>query len=367
MQREARLFTVYKRVEPYLYGAISVVGPETIARGGTIPLEWSYPYVVSKQLENKEIVYGSIPHLIGEAAKPIFRMNHRLCALADTLPEEIRSSIRVSRTQNAQIHESPSSEFPDWFLHRVEELTKEGLLLSGLHLRNLLELLSGRRNVPVPVYDYEGNSNGTAKLNELFHLLMHHRYCVVSGEYIHDIFSDRTQLESPRLFGSKIRSAELFNAMLGYVSEISINDFVGVLRGRLEKLTVESEPRDILFAVQNVHSLAEIIGDRISDARFPKMQEVLFRECTAEEKSQIEEARRQSNPITLVREFGNPAFKIDPAVHEKRILMSININGKSESFSFGYEEFFGELTQIFGDDHIVPWDKLQEHYDKAEI
>ena len=38
MERDTRLFTVYKRVEPYLYGAISVVGAEAVAQGGTIPL-----------------------------------------------------------------------------------------------------------------------------------------------------------------------------------------------------------------------------------------------------------------------------------------------------------------------------------------
>ncbi len=367
MQRDTRLIVIYQRVEPYLYGSVSIVGPEAIAKGGTIPLEWSHPYVVSKHLGDREIVYGSILHLIGEAAKPIFRMNHKIRALADSLPEEVRSSIRVSRKGNALIHESPSSEFPDWFLHRQEELMKEGLLLSGLHLRTLMEILSGRRNVPVPVCDYEGNPNGTVTLNELFHLLIHHRYCVVSGEYVHDIFSDRAQLESPRLFGSKVRSAELFDAMLSYISGIKVNDFVGVLRGRLKSLAVDSEPRDIMFAVQNVHSLAEVIGDRITDDRFPELQELLFQEFTAEEKGKIELARKQSKTITLVRCFGEPAFKVDPALHEERLEMSLNINGKSESFKFDQEQFFGVLSQVFGEDPIVPWDKLVDLYDKAEI
>ena len=247
MNCDGRLFIVYRRVDPYLYGAISVLEAEAFAQGGTIPLEWSYPYVVSKQLQDREIVYGSILHLIGEAAKPIFRMNHRISALAESLPEETRSSIQVSRTDNALIHELPAPGFPTSFLHQQEELLKEGLLLSGLHLRTLLEIFSGRRNLPVALYDYKGNSNGTVTLNEFFHILMHHRYCVFSGEYVHDIFSGRTQLESKRLFGSKVNSGELFNSMLTYLSEITINDFIGVLRGRLESLTTESEPRDIMF------------------------------------------------------------------------------------------------------------------------
>ena len=364
MQSETRLFTIYKKVGSHLYGAISTIGPEDAARGGTVPLDWSYPFVISKQVDDREIVYGSLLHLIGEVAKPIFRMNHRVRALADSLPEEVRSSMRVSHTGNVVIYES---EFPDWLLHRQEELTKEGLLLSGLHLRTLLEILSGRRNESVNVYDYDGNANGTVTLNELFHILMHHRYCVVSGDFIHDVFSGKSQLESPRLFGSKVKSSDLFNEMLKYVSTITINDFVGVLRGRLENLTVQSEPRDIMFAVQNVHSLAGIIGERIPEKRFPKMQELLFREFTAEEKRQVEEATRQNKTVRLVRYFREPSFKIDPALHEKRIEMSININGKSESFTFEQDQFFGVLTRVYGDDPIVPLDKLVESYDKPDV
>ena len=367
MHSDTRLFVVYQRADPYLYGAISVVDPEEVAKGGTIPLEWSYPYVVSKHFEDREIVYGSILHLISEAAKPIFRMNCRVRELAESLPQDIQSSMRVRRTANAIIHESPSSGLPDWFLHRQEDLTKEGLLLSGMHLRTLMEILSGRRNVRLPLYDYEGNSNGLVTLNELFHMLMHHRYCVISGEYVHDIFSDRAQLESPRLFGSKVKSAELFNAMLGYLSGITVNDFVGVLRGSIERLRVDSEPRDIMFAFQNVHSLAEIIGDRIADRRFAEMQELLFREFTADEKLKIEAARRQSKIITLVRHFGKPAFKIDAALQERRIEMSLDINGKSETFKFDQGQFFEVLSRVFGADPLVPLDQLVKRYDETEI
>lgn len=367
MASDTRLIVAYQRVEPYLYGAVSLVGHEAVAKGGTIPLEWSYPFVVSKHLGDREIVYGSIAHLIGEAAKPIFRSNHRIRALADSLPEKVQASMRMYRTENALIHESPSSELPDWFIQQQEDLNKEGLMLSGLHLRTLLEMLSGRRNKPVPVYDYEGNANGTVTLNALFHMLMHHRYYVISGEYVHDIFSDRSQLESPRLFGSKVKSAELFNLVLAYLSEITINDFIGVLRGNLERLTVDSQPREIMFAVQNVHSLAEIIGDRISDSRFPQMQELLFKEFTENEKVKIKTARMHGRTIKLVRQFRKPMFQIDPALQQRRIKMSININNKSESFEFDQKQFFEVLSDVFGDDSLVCWDRLRKRYDNPDV
>ena len=73
------------------------------------------------------------------------------------------------------------------------------------------------------------------------------------------------------------------------------------------------------------------------------MQELLFRDFTADEESQIEEARRQSKAVTLKRGFGKPTFKIDAALHEKRIEMAVNINGKTESFKVDQGQFFGSV------------------------
>ena len=43
MQPDTRLIVVYQRVEPYLYGSISVVGPEAIAKGGSYSLGMESP------------------------------------------------------------------------------------------------------------------------------------------------------------------------------------------------------------------------------------------------------------------------------------------------------------------------------------
>ena len=366
MQHIERLIVVYEWVDPHWYGSISIVKEEAANSEEVIQLEWSYPYVVSKKLKGEEIFYGSLPYLIGEVAKPIFRMNHRLHVLEKNLPEEIRSSMQVFCTDNALIHQMPASGFPASFLHQQEDLMKEALLLSGLHLRTLLEIFGKKRGTPVNLYDYDGNSNGTVSLKKLFDTLMHHRYCVISGEYIHDIFSRDTQLKSQRLFGSKISSAELFNAMISYISRIKVNDFIGMLCGRLKCLAVDSEPRDIMFAVQNVHSLAQLIGDRITDGRFREVQDFLFRQLTADEVRKIDDSKGEAE-VKLVRRFTKPTFKIDADLHAKRIEMSMDINGKTESFPFGQEELFGVLTRAYGDDPIMPLENLIERYDKIEI
>ena len=361
----------YKYMSPYQYGSIVTVDPKTYARavaeGGSIDLNnWSAPYFIAKHLDQREIVYGSIPYMIGEAAKPIFRRNHRLRVFEESLPTDIRSTVQATYGNNTAVYTVPGQEFPDWFIHRQEELTKEALLLSGLHLRNLLDMFNDKGNKPVPVYDYHGNLNGTVTLHKLCVMMMHHRYWVVSDQYVHDIFSDKKELEPKGLFGSKVDSAELLQTMLTCLSEINVNNLVALLRGRLMSLTTDSAPRHIMFATQNVHALSQIIGDRITDPRFSTFQNFLFSELTADERDQIELAEGQDE-IMLVRRFGKPSFKLAEKLHEKRLKMSITINGKLETFELDQAEFFDALSEAFGEYPVMKLDKLIELYDKPEL
>ena len=365
MRRNQRLFLVYKTVDDLLYAAISTVPEEDLQESESAALEWSFPYIVSKQLGDHEIVYGSVMHLMYEAARPILRMNGLLGDLANSLPDDVRSSMVVSNSQDTTTYTMPPGVVSAALLHKQEEIMKDALLLSGLHLRTLLETFSGQRNTRVPLYDYEGNSNGLVSFAEIFNTAMHYRYCVISGEYIHDIFSQDSQLASPRLVGSKIKTSDLFDAMLKSISSIRVNDFVGMLRGRLQSLRADSESREIVFAFQNAHSLSHIISDRILDTRFQSFQKFLFRELTEDERLIIKKSDGKSE-IRLERRFGKPRFKIGADLRAETIEMHLNINGKQESFEFSQEEFFIELSQAFGNDPILTLDQLIKQFDKFE-
>ena len=121
-----------------------------------------------------------------------------------------------------------------------------------------------------------------------------------------------------------------------------------------------------MFMVQNVHALSQIIRERIGDTRFRIVQDVLFRELTADEKRQIEAAEGKHS-VELVRRFSVPSFKIAEKLHEKRLTMGLTINDKQETFQLDQASFFNALTQAFGDDPILTLDKLVERYDKPEI
>ena len=360
MQSDERLCVGYQRNGLYMYGAIS------LHSGTEAQPEWSYPFVVSKRVEGGDTIYGSVINLIDETAKPILRLNRRLRALAESLPEEVRSTASVSQTDKATIYEMREAGFGASLVHQADELTKDALLLSGLHVRTLLEIFSGKGNIQVGVYDYDSNEIGTVSLTQLFNTLMHYRYCVVSGGYIRDIFSGDRQVESQRLTGSKIDTVELFEAILDYVSGIRVNDFVGMLRGRLEGLNVHSEPRDIMFAVQNVHSLEQVIGDRITDERFPDMMQLLFKELTGDDTCVIGSSKGQSR-VTLVGRFAKPHFKIGAELQEKRIEMSIEMDETSQEFTFDRDEFLQALTDVYGDEPLTPLEKLVDRHGGLEL
>lgn len=355
-----RLLVIYRRVGEVLYGSVYPLRVDTTQTTGEIPLgEWESPFVVSKQLGEHEIIYGSVLHHMHEAVRPIIRMGAHQRDLAASLPSEVRASMVASRSGNQIIYTSPAIEFPAAFLHRQDEIVKDAVMLSALPMRTLLEMFSGRGNRQVPTYDYEGNSTGSVRLQRLFHALDHHRYCLVSGEFVHDIFSDEDTPGLLNLFGTKIKVEELLDAVIGFLEEVTVNDFVGMLRGRLEKLTVDSAPRDIIFAHQNVYALTELVRSRLGDEAFSPFVNYLFGRFTADESRKIEAAGDET-AVTLERLFTAPGFKLGPDLDNKVIEMSITINDKQERFEFGLAEFLRQLTVTCGKSPLIPVERLRQ-------
>ena len=358
--RLERLLVQYLRVEDILYGSVYPLRVDVSQVTGEIPLgKWKSPFVVSKQLGQHEIIYGSVLHHIHEAARPFFRMAALQKELQKLLPSEIRASLTESRSGNEITFTSPASEFSPLFIYKQDEIIKDAVFLSVLPVRTLMEIFSGRGKRIVPTYDYEGNRTNGVSMQQLVHALDHHRYCVVSGGFIHDIFSDRDTPGLPDLFGTKIKVEEFLTEVSGFLEGITVNDFVGMLRSRLERLTIDSKARDIIFAHQNVYALAEVVRDRRGDARFSPFSDYLFSRFTAEESREIAAAAGKST-VRLKRRFTLPRFKIGPDLDAKVIEMSITINDKQEMFEFSQPELFDKLTAACGKESIIPIKRLRQ-------
>ena len=297
-----------------------------------------------------------------EAARPIFRMDALQKELRESLPSEIRASMVESSSGNEVVFISPANEFPALFLYKQDEIIKDAVLLSALHVRTLVDLFSGKGNRIVPTYDYEGNPTNGIKMQRLFHALCHHRYCVVSGGFIYDVFSGQDTPGLPDVFGTKIKSEELLTGVIGFLDGITVNDFVGMLRGRLGGLTIDSKPRDIIFAHQNVYALAEVVRDRLGDASFSPFLNYLFASFTADESREIKAARGKST-VLVERRFNPPRFKMGDDLDAKVIEMNITINGNQEKFEFSQQEFFEQLTANCGNESIIPIKRLRQRVD----
>ena len=358
-----RLLVVYKRVEDLLYGSVYPLRVDASEAEEEIPLgKWESPFIVSRELGQHEIVFGSIPHHMQEAAKPIFKMEVLQKKLAKSLPPEIRASMVESRSGNQVIFTSPASEFPALFLFQQDEIMKDAVLLSAPPVRTLVEIFSGKGNRDVPTYDYEGNPTNGVSMQQLFHALSHHRYCVVSQGFIHDVFSGEDTRGLPDMFGTSIKVEELLNAVIDFLEGITVKDFVGMLRARLERLTIDSKPRDIIFAHQNVYALAEVVRYRLGDVRFSPFFNYLFGRFTEDENRKVAAAKGRS-AVWLERRFNPPRFNLGSDLDARTIEMHITINGNQEKFEFSQREFFEKLTSTCGDESIVPIERLRERVD----
>ena len=355
-----RLLVIYRRLEEVLYGSVYPLRVNTPEAAEKINLgKWKSPFVVAKQLGQQEIVFGSVLHHIHEAVRPIFKMEALQKKLAESLPSEIRASMVESRSGNEITFSSPVGGFPALFLYQQNEIIKDGVLLSALSVRTLLEIFSGKGNRIVPTYDYEGNPTNGVSMQQLFHTLCHHRYCVVSDRFIYDVFSGQDTRGLPDMFGTKIRVEEFLTKVIGFLEGITVNDFVEMLCRCLKKLTINSKTRDIIYAHQNVYALTEVIKHRLEDAGFSPFLNYLFSQLTDDESREVKAARGKST-VVLKKLFNLPHFKIGSDLDAKVIEMSITINEKQERFEFSQQEFFEKLTATCGNESIIPIERLRQ-------
>ena len=353
MNEQKRIYVMYQKSGSFVYGHIRVV------RGSIDHQESSYPFIVSKHIHNREIVYGSMVALMNKIAGLKFRFDERQRAIGGSLPEDVKTSVKTVVENDKVVHEVPESEYLETILQEQEELLEETIMLILMNLRNLFDILSGKGDRKIDVYDYEDKLVEETSLREIANLLMHHRYFVIKGEYIHDLFSGDAQLASQQRFGSKIRVTELFDEMFNCLTGIRVRDFVGVLRSQLERLTVDSEMKDIVFLVQNIHSLWYIMQERFTDSRFSEVMDLLFREVQKRHIDSIKKLRgNKAGNYSFRFTYTTPRFKIDDDLSARRIVMQLRVSGKSEEFKFGYEEFFRVLTKVYGEDPLLTLDQL---------
>ena len=290
--------------KPYTYGAVSIVDRKSNNR------RFSDPFVISKNINNKEIVYGSVLNLI----------------------DKIKHLI---------------NQFKDF--HKQEQKIEEMILILSLYTRNLVEIFKEKENICINLYDYKTKKvKETIKLIKLLHCLIHYRYFYVQKGYVCDLFSDKNQLYSKGLFAYKIKIKDIFNTVSNVVSGIKVGDFLCVLQNRIRNMSVKSTRGEIIFVVQNVHSLANFMIERFQHKKTREVINLIFKEEIRRYCDEIK-ADTHINKITL----SSPTFKIAEDLSKKEMAIYTTLNGDTVNTKLGYEDFFYLMIKAYGNDTLV--------------
>ena len=328
--------------------------------------EWDNIYVVSQSHGEHEIVYGSLIHTMDEAVRPIFQLHRLTFDVMKSLPDKTREQLKDGEMSGATLLFEPPEEYQRGLTYRQEALYKDALLASSIHVRTLLEDFDGRGNVSVPIYDFDGNSAGSVPLSKVVHTLAHYRYCMVSGEFVHDVFSREGLIGDPAFRGCKIRTDELFEAIIDFVTRIRVRDFVGVLRGRLEQLSVDSPVGDVIFAMQNVHSLSQILRDRLateSSRGYEVFVGDLFNKLASAPDFRFPTMNigGKDAPYMAVL-FGIPRFRIKGTLAERKLVLQITANNEQQDLEYDWHVFFNRLVELHRDEPLVSRDILTKRF-----
>lgn len=332
-KKQDRLSLFYKKSGIRIYGMFVVCASRLYKQ------LFTDPFTISKNFGDREIVYGSLTHLMAKIIDIIYT-SMNIGPDPASIPEEMKSSVHLGRHIKTVIYNLPKSDHSESILHQQGQVQEEKVILVSVHLRNLLDVFNKGNKDKINIYDYEDKEIDEISLREFIDLVIHHRYIFVDGIHICDIVSDKKQLPSERLFGSKVNILDFFNAALNIVNGIKIKDFVGVLRSRLIKLSASSEPRDILFAAQNVYALNNMIKDRIADKRFGPIAKLLF-------------SAKSKNVIKAAMQRDLPHFKIAGDLSKKVFETHLSINGKPEVVEIAYEALFDAIIQAYGNEALV--------------
>ena len=359
----------YKRVDPYLYGFVQFFQPTDGGEQFTAHRQ-SAPFVISQSIgEQEELVYGSVLELIREIRRLITDLSnceHKIRA------KVVRSGIETNETQDSSgkrvlVTLAGGQEGDRVFFDYTREITNI-LLLISCQTRNLYEIFPRLNSQTISLLDYEGKEVGTMRVKELFDQLVHNRYLFVDGEHVADLFSAKFSKKSKisNLFmGYKVKWRDYVAAIEYSIDDVKVRDLTGLLKGRLKGLSAKSSHKDIVFLIQNLESLSEILKTKIPTGKYSSMLSLLF-DRTLNEK--LTKLNGEENLVSVMVSFASPHVKIHEDLSEKKFRIQVRCKfsvgdeerqvaqwEELEEFSrdVGYQEFFECVNNAFGGDALT--------------
>lgn len=255
---------LYNDTPPYLYGHIKIVDKKGNHRS-------SSPFIISEKIDaTTTVFYGSVQNLLEKLARLLETL--RTC---DTkIAEELkRNEVPIKKQHDdlgREIAQLPLTDTSGQIFQRYTTEVENVILLTGLYSRILFEIIPKVGKSKIPVYDYNSKRVGRITLDDIADLFSHHRYLFIDGEYIKDLFTDRKYLPTG-FMGGKVIWQEYINSIEEAIYSIKIRDLTKILSSSIKKMSGASPYGKIVFLVQNMESLTNIMSQKISDARYSSM------------------------------------------------------------------------------------------------
>ena len=329
-----RVLVIYRREDPYLYGAISKMG------GDPRHLEWHAPFLISKtKSTGKEEVYGTVGGTLGRIVAQLAKM--------DAFGKRTSQRLGEAGIETGPNHQMPPSDLSDTIIDEQDALMEEVVLTTSLYVRQLCEIFPDLIKFQVGVYDYGGKPAGHASLKHVGDLMAHNRYIAIRNGRIVDLMSDKKHLAQPQT-GLQLDFIEYLRRVSDLVENITVETLATVLWERTRKLTPSSRIGDIIFLMQNLYTLGGFMVQTGSPLSEP-VRAILDRLAP-----DLYEQERQAKGLptgsaaTIEAVFTTPRFQFGGNVEDKKIQTSMIVNGKTETLATDYEQFFQDVVAAAG-------------------
>ncbi len=372
-RNEAKDFMVlaYMRKRSLLFGNVALFRHKPGSQA-TKPFHQSAPFVISDSIGPAEtIVYGSVSHLVHEVHRLLKDMYSHVVDLDAALSGSAQGP--AVRGQRVVLQQVPDGEKERRTYFEYSRRIANTLILMSSQTRNLFQIIPRLNKRSIALLDPTGNPTASISLKDLFDQFVHNRYFFLEGEYVLDLFSDKPPPRAPisqTFMGYRINWIEYVDAIESAIRDVRIKDLTGLLRGRLKRLSVTSPHKDIVILVQNLESFSGLFAEKVPDARFHSMLDLLIPEITTTYLHSIKPTGQDGEEIRLTTFLGNGAHvKIHEELDKKlfkllvhcRCVMRDNsgriLHEEPEwirrTIELGYEDLLDHVNAVFGDDPLL--------------
>ena len=322
--------------QPYVYGAIRIVD------GDVANQRWENPFVMSKRRADGETFYGTIDRTLTRIKTQLTRLEQ---FQAET---ERRLSVAGIKPVDQAASQLPDSALTDQILDEQDELIEDVLLSVSVYVRVLSEIFPSKmKRAKANVYDYGDKCVGTIELHDIANLLLHQRYIVIRNEYVVDLISDDQFMSNEAQFGLKISFPEYVAEVERALNGLTVKDLIGKLWGETKRLSTSSSVKDMVFLTQNLFTLGGFVVHEGSPITGGPLKPIFDRVANQFLQS-LTPKPVPGKEVQVQLVFRTPRFQLEPDLNDKRIRVTVEVNGKQEQLVLGYEKFFSSVANAHG-------------------